>query len=47
MSRARKIIDDIFPRPYDDPLKGGNNAMAKKKAATKKTTKKTTKKKGK
>ena len=41
---ARKIIDDIFLRLYSAALKGGINAMAKKKA-TKKTTKKTTKKK--
>jgi hypothetical protein len=41
---AQKSVDVVFPGPYSDALKGGDNAMAKKKAA-KKTTKKTTKKK--
>jgi hypothetical protein len=44
-SRARKNIDDIFLRLYSASLKGGIDAMAKKKAATKKTTKKSTTKK--
>ncbi len=37
------MIDVIFLRSYIGEVKGGDNAMAKKKAA-KKTTKKTTKK---